>query len=109
MPTVIHLTYPPFQVAMALVLVSDPIRLSLERFGLLAFIICACEWLHILMYVLGPIGWLLKFLGFEAQLTLKLRGEVACRRHWDALRECLLSQSTLSRVGIIVGEVCDKL
>jgi hypothetical protein len=54
-PTIFDITRPPFEVTVALVLVSNPVSFSLKHLRVTAPIPCACERLDVLMNMLGPI------------------------------------------------------
>lgn len=62
----IHVTLPPFEMAVALVFVADPVGLSLEHLWVTASVPRAGEWLYIFVHVLGPIRGFLEFLMDEA-------------------------------------------
>jgi hypothetical protein len=63
---IINLAGPVLQLSMSLILVTDPISLALERFWLAAIGKCTRKRLDIFVYVLRPVGWLVKFLDLEA-------------------------------------------
>lgn len=72
MPAVFDITRPPFQMTMALIFVTHPVRLPLEELGFSAFVPSTSKWLYIFVYMLRPVGRLRKLLGLVTELTLKL-------------------------------------
>ena len=66
---------PPLQLAVPLILVSNPVRFAFERFWLGAPGERASERLHIFVHMLGPIRRLLELFHLETYWTFKFSGE----------------------------------
>lgn len=100
--TIVHITRPPFQMPVTFVFVTDPVSFTLEYFWISALVPCTGERLHVLMYMLCPVGRLLELLLFIAELTLKLCRQVLSWRHGNVRREAFLVDCAFRRHTLIV-------
>jgi len=55
MPTIIDLAYPPFQMAMSFILMTNPVRPPSERLRFFASVISTSKRLKVLMDVFDPV------------------------------------------------------
>jgi hypothetical protein len=70
-PAVFDITRPPFKMAVAFVLMTNPVSFSLEHLRVAAPVPRAREGLDVLVHMLGPIRRLDKLAGTEAQLAFE--------------------------------------
>jgi len=72
MVAVCNLTCPVLQLTVSLVLMSNPVRLALERFRFPAIGKGARERLYVFMHMFGPIGRLVELFDLETQRAFEL-------------------------------------
>lgn len=53
--TIVNLANPPFQMAVAFIIVSNPVRFTFEAFGFFTFLVGACKGLKVLVNMFDPI------------------------------------------------------
>jgi hypothetical protein len=71
---------PPFKFPVPFTLMPNPVRLSLERLGLVAVRKCACKRLNVFVDMLRPIGWFLEPFHLETYGTLEFGRKALHRR-----------------------------
>jgi hypothetical protein len=93
--TVLDITIPPLEVAVAFILVADPVCLSLKDLWISATVPGARERLNIFMYMLGPVRRFLEPLCLKAQLAFEFSGQRVCWWLGDVRGEALLGDGAL--------------